>query len=140
MQLTKFTHACVRLDDGDRSLVASNLVRGFLVTGAFDMALRQQLPEGVLPQQVRAALTAVMRKMISAPGTFDSQGWLQVGFYGHQPAMAESYISTGSCYLCSVAWLPLGLPATDPFWAAPAAPWTGKKVWEGENIAADHAL
>jgi hypothetical protein len=112
--------------------------------GAFhllaEMARRQQLPQGVSPQQVRAALTAVMRRMVSAPGTFDSQGWLQVGFYGHQPSMAESYISTGSCYLCSVAWLPLGLPDTDPFWAAPAAPWTAKKVWEGENVIADHAI
>lgn len=112
--------------------------------GAFhllaEMALRQQLPEGVSPQQVRSALTAVMRRMVNAPGMFDDRGWLTVGFYGHQPAIAEPYISTGSCYLCSVAWLPLGLPAADPFWAGAAAPWTSKKVWNGEEVAPDHAL
>jgi hypothetical protein len=87
--------------------------------GAFhllaDMALRWQLPEGVSPAQVRSVLTAVMRRMINAPGMFDDHGWLTVGFYGHQPTIAESYISTGSCYLCSVAWLPLGLAPADPF-------------------------
>lgn len=112
--------------------------------GAFhllaEMSLRSQLPDEVAPEQVRAALTAVMRRMIDAPGTFDKNGWLQVGFYGHQPEIAESYISTGSCYLCSAAWLPLGLPATDPFWAADSKPWTSKKVWNGESIAADAAL
>lgn len=112
--------------------------------GAFqhlaDIALRRQLPDGVAPAQVRSALTAVMRRSIEAPGTFDGNGWLTVGFCGHQPAMAEPYISTGSCYLCSLAWLPLGLPNSDPFWADPAAAWTSRKVWAGENIEADHAL
>lgn len=112
--------------------------------GAFhllaDMALRRQLPESVHPGQVRTALTAVMRRMADAPGTFDEDGWLRVGFYGRQPSIAESYISTGSCYLCSVAWLPLGLPATDPFWAGDAMPWTAKQIWSGAAVGPDHAL
>lgn len=87
--------------------------------GAFhllaEIALRRQLPDGVTPEQVRCALTAVMRRMIDAPGTFDEQGWLRVGFCGHQPEIAESYISTGSLYLCSAAWLPLGLPRATRF-------------------------
>jgi hypothetical protein len=112
--------------------------------GAFqllsEISLRHQLPAEVSPEQVRCALTAVMRRMIDAPGTFDSQGWLRIGFYGHQPSIAEHYISTGSMYLCSAAWLPLGLPAHDPFWAGEAKPWTAKKIWSGENVPADHAL
>jgi hypothetical protein len=112
--------------------------------GAFqllgEMALRRQLPEGISPQQVRSGLTAVMRRMMDAPGVFDERGWLTLGFYGHQPSMAEPYISTGSCYLCSAAWLPLGLPTNDPFWSEPAAPWTSKRVWNGEPVSADHAI
>jgi hypothetical protein len=112
--------------------------------GAFhllaEIALRGQLPEGVSPQQVRSGLTAVMRRMVNAPGMFDERGWLTVGFYGHQPTIAESYISTGSCYLCSAAWLPLGLPPGDPFWSGGAEAWTSKKVWEGAAVTADHAL
>jgi hypothetical protein len=79
------------------------------------MALRKQLPSGVKPEQVRYALTAVIRRMIEASGTFDKQGWLTVGFCGHQPSVGENYISTGSLYLCSAALLPLGLPSADEF-------------------------
>ena len=112
--------------------------------GAFhllaEIALRHQLPEGVTPEQVRSALTAVMRRMIDAPGTFDEQGWLRVGFYGHQPEIAEPYISTGSLYLCSAAWLPLGLPPSDPFWSGAARAWTSKRAWNGEPVQPDHAI
>lgn len=112
--------------------------------GAFhllaDMARRRQLPDTIAPAQVRAAMTAVIRRMIEAPGTFDDHGWLTVGFCGHQPAIAEPYISTGSLYLCAEAFLPLGLPASDPFWSGPAQPWTSQKVWGGKELGADHAL
>jgi hypothetical protein len=70
------------------------------------MALRRQLPNGLTPEQVRSAMTTVMHRMTEAPGTFDKNGWLTVGFCGHQPLLAEPYISTGSLYLCSVALLP----------------------------------
>ena len=111
--------------------------------GAFhllaDMALRKQLPEHISPEQVRCALTAVMRRMIERPGTFDSKGWLTIGFAGHQPSLGEPYISTGSLYLCAAAWLPLGLSASDPFWSGPAKPWTEARIWNGEDVPADHA-
>jgi hypothetical protein len=112
--------------------------------GAFqhlaEMALRKQLPEGVSPSQVRGALTAVMSRSVSAKGTFDDKGWLTIGLAGHQPSIGEAYISTGSLYLCSTAWLPLGLPATDEFWSAPPEPWTQQKIWNGVDIKADHAI
>jgi hypothetical protein len=111
--------------------------------GAFhllsDISLRRELPEGVTPEQVRCALTAVIRRMIERPGTFDSKGWLTIGFAGHQPALGETYISTGSLYLCSAAWLPLGLPTSDVFWSGAPKPWTEVKVWRGEDVKADHA-
>jgi hypothetical protein len=112
--------------------------------GAFQtlaqIAWRRELPEPVKPAQVRCALTAVIRKLIEAPGTFDANGWLQIGFCGHQPALGESYISTGSLYLCAAGLLPLGLPPDDEFWSAPAAQWTQRKIWSGENLSADHAI
>jgi len=111
--------------------------------GAFQllaqMALRHELPDGVSPAQVRSALTAVMRRMIEAPGTFDAGGWLTIGFCGHQAHIGEGYISTGSLYLCSAALLPLGLPPTDEFWSAPPAEWTARKAWSGQDLPADHA-
>lgn len=112
--------------------------------GAFQtlvqISLLHELPEQTKPAQVRSALTAVIRKTMEAPGTFDANGWLQIGFCGHQPALGENYISTGSLYLCAVGLLPLGLPPTDEFWSAPAERWTSQKIWSGENLPADHAI
>lgn len=113
--------------------------------GAFQllaqMALQHRLPDTLKPAQVHSALSAVVQRMIEAPGVFDSKGWLTIGFFGHQPDIAETYISTGSLYLCSVGLLPLGLPATDAFWTDAPQPWTAKKIWGGSReIGTDHAL
>ena len=112
--------------------------------GAFQVlaqiAWMRKLPKPVKPAQVRCALTAVIRRMITAPGTFDENGWLQIGFCGHQPTLAEGYISTGSLYLCAAALLPLGLSPADEFWSAPPARWTSQQLWSGESLPADHAL
>lgn len=103
-------------------------------------AWRKMLPREVSPAQARVALTAVIRRTMEAPGTFDAQGWLKIGLAGHQPGLGETYISTGSLYLCSFALLPLGLPASDPFWSEPRAKTTWEKAWAGENLPVDKAI
>jgi hypothetical protein len=112
--------------------------------GAFQvlaqMALRQDLPQEVPPAAVRSAMTALIRRQMEAPGTFDDNGWLRIGVSGHQPGLGERYISTGSLYLCAAGLLPLGLPPTDDFWSAPEEAWTAKRIWSGENLPCDHAL
>lgn len=102
--------------------------------------LWHNLPQEVSPAQVRCALTSVMRRMMEAPGTFDDEGWLRIGFCGAQPSVGEAYINTGSLYLCSAGFLPLGLPAGDPFWSAPDEPWTSIKIWNGTDMPADHSV
>ncbi len=127
--------------DGSFPAIGRSLAYRF---GAFHLlaavALRRGLPEGVSPAQVRGALTAVIKRSSGAAGTFDANGWLRIGFCGHQPGVGETYISTGSLYLCSVGLLPLGLPAADEFWSAPAQPWTSVRAWSGEAFPIDHAL
>lgn len=112
--------------------------------GAFhllaDVARRGMLPPGLSPAAVRCALTAVQQRTMNAPGTFAPEGWLQIGLAGHQPSLGETYISTGSLYLCSAIWLPLGLASSDPFWSADDASWTQKAVWSGHDAPADHAI
>ncbi len=112
--------------------------------GAFHLlaavALQQKLPADLPPAQIRTALTATIKKCMDAPDTFDENGFLRIGLAGHQPALAEDYISTGSLYLCSTALLPLALPEADPFWSAPTTPFTSQQAWSGKNIKADHAL
>ena len=103
-------------------------------------ALRHELPQTVKPAQVRCGLTAVIARQFAAPNTFDANGWLRIGFAGSQINMSETYINTGSVYLCTFGFLALGLPSTDPFWSDPFTPWTGLKAWNGENVQADHSI
>ncbi|MDA3865152.1 MAG: DUF2264 domain-containing protein [Salinivirgaceae bacterium] len=111
--------------------------------GAFHLlskiARMEALTTGTKPAQVRYALYSVVKKQIEAKGTFDKNGWLTVGFSGHQPDLAEPYISTGSLYLCSQVFLVLGLPANNEFWQGADSDWTSKKIWQGEDMPADHA-
>jgi hypothetical protein len=112
--------------------------------GAFQLlsqvTLQKQLPANVTPAQVRSALTAVIKTTLEAPETFDKNGWLTIGFAGHQPEIGEHYISTGSLYLCTVAFLPLGLSADDEFWISASADWTTKKAFAGKGFAIDKAI
>lgn len=104
------------------------------------ITLLKELPKELKPAQVRCALTSVIKKQIQQVGTFDKNGWLTLGFCGHQPEIAESYISTGSLYLCAAVFLPLGLPASDEFWNGEPEAWTNKKGWSGQMMKADHAI
>ena len=112
--------------------------------GAFhllaQLAMLGELPSPLTDGQVRSALTASMRRLMDAPGTFDANGWLQIGFCGHQPHLGETYISTGSLYLCSAALLPLGRGPADAYWTAPPEDWTSRRVWSGKDLPPDHAI
>lgn len=142
-RLTRFAAVQERLiaPDGSFPVLGRSIVyRGGALQGLALAALRRQLPAEISPAQVRGALTATIRRTLGAPDTFDANGWLRIGLAGHQPALAERYISTGSLYLCTAAFLPLGLPATDVFWKDQAAPTTWEKAWSGVDLPADHAL
>jgi hypothetical protein len=103
-------------------------------------ALKRALPAEVKPGQARRALTAVIRRTLESPNTWDAKGWLLTGLAGHQPFLGERYISTGSLYLCSAALLPLGLPSTDAFWSESSGVTTWETAWSGRDLPADHAL
>jgi hypothetical protein len=119
-----------------RSMTYRNAVFQPLV----QLALHDQLPVDLKPAQVRAALTAVMKNIFEVPGTFNKDGWLQLGFCGHQPEIADVYTSTGSLYLCTTGFLALGLPVDNAFWTAAPEEWTAQKAWTGKTVKKDHAL
>lgn len=112
--------------------------------GAFQplalLSWRQELPEELSEGQVRSALTCVMKRMFEVKGNFNEKGFLQLGFAGHQPNLADWYTNNGSLYLTSLTFLPLGLPADHSFWTSPAEDWTAKKAWSGEDFPKDHAI
>jgi hypothetical protein len=103
------------------------------------MAWRGCLPKELPRGQVRAALTATMKRMFANGENFNEKGYLQIGFAGHQPELADYYSNNGSMYITSEVFLPLGLPADDPFWTDAPLPWTQKKAWAGEEFPRDRA-
>lgn len=113
--------------------------------GAFHHLASRPLESSQLPQPElvrRKALELVIRKTLG-PENYDSRGWLLLGLKGHQPWVAETYISTGSLYLCSAAFLPLGLSPDQPFWAEATAPVVlPSEIWTGNagGLLIDGAL
>lgn len=101
-------------------------------------ALMEKLPEYVAPAQVRCALSAVMHRLYDNCNNFDSNGWLVLGFCGHQPMIADYYTSTGSLYMATLGFLTLGLPADNKFWTDPATDWTSKKAWSSQPFKKDY--
>lgn len=102
------------------------------------MAWYGRLPDGLTPGQVRGALTDVMHNMYDGKENFNEGGFLTIGFAGRQPNIADWYTNNGSLYMTSLAFLPLGLPATDSFWTDAPLPRTSQKAWGGQAFPKDH--
>lgn len=102
------------------------------------LAWREKLPAGLTNAQIRSALSAVMQRMFDGKENFNDKGYLTIGFAGRQPNIADWYTNNGSLYMTSLAFLPLGLPASHPFWTDAPQPWTNVKAWNGEPFPKDH--
>lgn len=104
------------------------------------LAWQKNLPSELHNGQVRAGLTAVMKRMFEGKGqtNFTSDGYLTIGFVGSHPNTADWYTNNGSLYMTSLAFMPLGLPADDAFWTDAPEKWTSKKAWEGDDFPKDH--
>ena len=102
------------------------------------LAWYQKLPKDLSNGQVRAALTQVMHRMFDHQNNYNEGGFLTIGFCGSQPGTADWYTNNGSLYMCSLSFMPLGLPANSPFWTSEAEPWTQMKAWGGQPFPKDH--
>lgn len=116
----------------------SIIYRGAAFHHLADMAWRKALPKQLSAEQVRCALTAVIRKTLESPTTYKN-GWLTIGLYGDQPNLGDFYNNQGSPYIATNIFLPLGLSESDPFWAKPSVKWSAQKIWSGENFNNDHS-
>lgn len=112
--------------------------------GAFQplslLVWKYKLPETQTYGQVRNALTAAMKRMFAIEGNFNKNGYLQLGFAGHQPNISDYYTNNGSLYLTSLVFLPLGLSPDHPFWTNKPEDWTSKKAWSGQPFPKDHSV
>lgn len=104
------------------------------------LSWRGWLPKELPAGQVRSAMTAVIKRMFSDNRNFNKGGFLTLGFNGSQPNISDWYTNNGSLYMASLAFLPLGLSADDPFWTDAPQDWTSKKAWEGKDFPKDHAF
>ena len=102
------------------------------------MAWYGKLPAELSNGQVRAALTRVMHRMFDTQQNFNDDGYLTIGFCGHQPETADWYTNNGSLYMTTLAFMPLGLPPSHPFWTDAPQPWTQVKAWGGQPFPKDH--
>jgi hypothetical protein len=114
--------------------------RSAVFHGLNEVVLQNRLPNNLPPGMVRAALTAAYQKMFSGNQNFDNNGWLLLGFNGHQPMVADGYTSTGSLYLCTLGFLALGLPAQHAFWTDAPQKWNALKAWQGEPFHRDYKV
>ena len=113
-------------------------------TGAFQllaqMALLGELPAPLTGARVRAALTAVMRRLLEAPGTFDDRRLADDRtvrasaasgrdlHFDRQPVSLRGRVSAP------------GLRRPTRSGRAPAEDWTSRRIWRGEDAPADHAI
>ena len=76
--------------------------------------------------------------MFKSGNNFNEGGFLTIGLCGHQTGISNHYTNNGSLYMTTLAFLPLGLPASDPFWTDADQPWTSVKAWGEMEFPIDH--
>jgi hypothetical protein len=102
------------------------------------LAWRKRLPDSLPEGQVRAATMAAQRAIFGHPSNFDANGYLTLGFAGHQPKLADWYSNAGSMYIAAQSLLALGLPPGDGYWTAPSLPWTTRRAFAGDEFPKDY--
>ena len=101
------------------------------------LAWKESLPGSLSAGQVRCAMTAVIKNLFEYNQNYNDNGFLLLGFNGHQPEIANKYTNNGSLYMASLAFLPLGLTEDNPFWTEPEQEWTNKRAWNGKAFERD---
>lgn len=100
---------------------------GFWGALAFaDVELPPPLTWGV----VKGLLLRNFRWWALQPDIFNNDGTLTIGYTYPNMFLSENYNSPGSPYWCCLAFTPLALPESHPFWAAMEEPYPVSKVAE----------
>ncbi len=104
-------------------------------------------PSSLSISGIRDGLWAVLEKSYKseplATTNFGTEWkYLTFGFSGEQPGIADPYSNSGSVYYALLAFAPVGLPATHPFWTTVDSNggWTQKRAWSGGEIPKDSAI
>jgi hypothetical protein len=94
-----------------------------------------------LPPGVARRLTgSVVRRALLDGAIDDATDWFRVGVGGERPSVVERYVSAGAVAWAAHAFVALGLPASDPFWAAAEDPVGPRRRVAGEAVASRAGL
>jgi hypothetical protein len=113
-----------------RSAVYRTAIFHALVYSCFNKKISSNISYG----QIRNALTTVIKNMFK----INDEEYLQLGFNGYQPEIADVYSNSGSVYFALIVFLPLGLNKNHPFWTEKDEDWTQKKLWSGKIVKKDN--
>jgi hypothetical protein len=98
-----------------RSMTYRFAMSGFWGAVAFaDVELPSPLSWGV----IKGILLRNFRWWAKQPGMFQPNGMLNLGYCYPNPYLTENYNSPQSPYWCMLAFTPLALPESHPFWAS----------------------
>jgi Uncharacterized protein conserved in bacteria (DUF2264) len=102
-----------------RSLIYRFAMVAFWGAMAFaDVELQSPLTWGV----VKGIWMRNLRWWTTQPGIFQPNGMLTIGYSYPNAFLAENYNSPGSPYWCMLAFAPLALPESHPFWRSVEEP------------------
>ncbi|KAH7126932.1 hypothetical protein B0J11DRAFT_289902 [Dendryphion nanum] len=89
-----------------------------------------ELPAPLSWGAVRGIWLRNLRWWTTQKDIFQSNGMLTIGYSYTNYYLAENYNSPGSPYWCMLAFAPLALPESHPFWSSPeeAHPFAGQRV------------
>ena len=89
---------------------------------------QKRLPASISEATAREVLYTVAEKTLTDE-SYKEDGFLNIGINKSQPNIGETYICTGSLYMASAVFLPLGRASSDEMWTAKAEPWTQRSIW-----------
>ncbi|PGH27536.1 hypothetical protein AJ80_00777 [Polytolypa hystricis UAMH7299] len=114
-----------------RSVTYRFAMAGFWGAVAFaDVELPEPLTWGV----VKGLLLRNFRWWATQEDIFNSDGTLNLGYSYPNMYLTENYNSPGSPYWCCLAFTPLAIPESHPFWAATEEPYPAAKLSEVQRL------
>ncbi len=97
------------------------------------------LPNTLSYGQVRCALNKVIENLFNT-NIYDQNGFIQYGFTGFQPEIADSYSNSGSVYYTLLIFMVCGLDENHMFWSDSDKDWSQKKIWNNKVLLKDVSL
>lgn len=102
------------------------------------LILKKQTPKNINLGKLKRGLNLLITRQLEDRDLYTNQ-WLNVGYVGHQKNLGENYITTGSLYIASLVFAPLGLHPNEDFWITSESATTSEQIINDKNIQRDYS-